>query len=320
MKIEIITTKYEASKETGFGTIETCNNILDSITKMGHTVKLNVCHEIKDLYDVVDRKPDLVILAVKYLVIEDADNIWLCEFFEKHGINYSGSTKEVLMFDSDKVLAKSYLKDKGISTARYFTAVPGEHTRDYDIPIDYPLYLKPMDGTNGSSIDELSLVNNFTEFQNKVSSLYNLYNSPVLVEEYLEGQEFTVAIIKTKDDDLLVAPLEVKADRYERAVKVGEKIDTTKVQKLSKIKDNMTMERVKTLAIDAYIDLGIRDFGRIDIKSNKSGHCYFMSANLVPAMTSDSSYFTKACEMELELSYDKVIEFIVEEGISRANI
>jgi len=42
-----------------------------------------------------------------------------------------------------------------------------------------------------------------------------------------------------------------------------------------------------------------------------------MEANLVPGMTSDSSYFPKSCEMEHDLTYDKVIELILESGISR---
>jgi D-alanine-D-alanine ligase len=42
-----------------------------------------------------------------------------------------------------------------------------------------------------------------------------------------------------------------------------------------------------------------------------------MEANLVPGMTSGSSYFPKACEIEHGLTYDRVIELLLESGLGR---
>lgn len=318
MNIEIITTPNEELKESGFGTLKTCNSILDSINSMGHSVVLDKCKTREDLNDVVKRKPDLVILAVKYIITEDGETIWLSEFFLENGINFSGSSKDTLMFGADKVLAKSYLKDKGIRTPRYFTAVPGEYKRDYDIPINYPLFLKPMHFVNYNGIDELSQVNNFSEFENKVSSLYNLYHTPVLVEEYLDGQEFTVSIIKAKDGGMLISAIEVLAPKPDKNIMYfNEEVQKINKKELISIEDKAIKNRVKNLAIDAYIDLNIRDFGQIDINTNKSGHCFFMQANLVPEMNNGTSRFAEAFAMELGLSYDQVIELMVDEGISR---
>ena len=209
MKIEIITTQNDELKETGFGTFKACNSVLNSIKRMGHTVELTLCKSHKDLENVVQRKPDFVILAVKYIAFKNEEDIWLSEYFAKNHINFSGSSRETLKYDSDKVLAKSYLKERGINTANYFTAIPGEYKSDSNFPIRYPLFLKPLDAANGNGIDELSFVNNFSEFENKVLSLYEMFQLPVLVEEYLDGQEFTVAIIKTQDSGLLVSAIEV---------------------------------------------------------------------------------------------------------------
>lgn len=77
---------------------------------------------------------------------------------------------------------------------------------------------------------------------------------------------------------------------------------------------SMNLRRV---AIDAFKALGVRDYGRIDIKTNVLGQCYFMEANLVPGMTSMSSYFPRACEMARALTYDNVIALIVDAGLNR---
>lgn len=320
MKIEIITTNSDSSKETGFGSLQTCDSILNSINLLAYEASIRVCQTKEDLQEVVKRAPNLVLLAVKYIISPEGEIIWLSEFFEANNINFSGSSREALRFDSDKVLAKAFLKDKSISTARYFTTIPGQHQRDYDLPIGYPLFVKPSDAANANGIDDLSLVTNFAEFQSKVSSLYELYELPILVEEYLNGQEFTVAMIKTKSGDLLVSSLEIIQAKSTNTLRaMGEKISLNQSQELKVIDDLIMMDKVKTLAIDVFIDLGVRDFARVDIKSNKNGECFFIEANLVPGMTKDSSYFPKAFEMDLGLSYDNIIEFIVDEGISRVS-
>jgi len=62
----------------------------------------------------------------------------------------------------------------------------------------------------------------------------------------------------------------------------------------------------------------VRDFGRIDVRANKAGDFFFIEANLLPGMTHDSSYFPKSCEIEHALTYDKVIQIMLESGLFRA--
>jgi D-alanine-D-alanine ligase len=321
MKIDIVTTPNEALKETGFGTLKSCHSVLESINKLGYDVKLNVCSSLNDLMMVVNRKPDLVILAVKYISIDHGSDIWLSEFFAGHEINYSGSSRAVLRFDSDKVLAKSHLRKKGIKTADYFTAIPGQYKCEAELPVKFPLFLKPLDAANGNGIDDLSLVTNFTEFESKTLSLYEAFNLPVLAEEYLDGREFSVAIIRKENSKLVVSAVEIVPQQSTNGLRIlGEKAKKEDSEEIIKIKDKKILNAVTKLAVDAFAKLGIWDYGRIDIKSSKSGQYYFMEANLVPGMTLGSSYFPQACEIANELNYDEVIQLIVEKGISRAAI
>ena len=64
--------------------------------------------------------------------------------------------------------------------------------------------------------------------------------------------------------------------------------------------------------------MGVRDFGRIDIKTNNHGECFFMEANLVPGMTQCSSYFPEACHIENSFTYNKVVELLLAGGLARA--
>ncbi len=318
MRIEIITTSNEALKETGFGTLKACNNVLDSIRRLGYSTRLNVCETAADLEEIVNRKPDLVILAVKYIAVEYGDDIWLSDYFENYGINFTGSSREVLKFDSDKTLAKSHLRGKGIRTADYFTAIPGQYTCESELPITFPLFLKPLDAANGNGIDDLSFVTSFADYESKLLSLYNMFNLPVLAEEYLDGREYTVAVINTQSYGLMASAVEVVPPQSANGLRIlGEKTKRDDSEELKKADADEVLEQVRKLAVDAFCHLGARDFGRIDVKVCGTGQCYFMEANLVPGMTSGSSYFPMACEIEGALSYDKMMGLMLEQGLRR---
>jgi len=320
MHIEIITTPNETLKESGFGALKACNSVFDAIQSMGYSARLSVCETKDDLEDVVKRQPELVILAVKYIPVKNENGIWLSDYFARHDINFTGSTREVLEFDSNKVLAKTHLTNKGINTANYFIASPGQYKNESDLPITFPLFLKPLDAANGNGIDDLSYVTNFSDYESKVASLYDTFNQPILVEEYLDGREFTVAVIKTRNGKLIASAVEVIPPTSTHGLRIlGAQTKKDDSEKLIEIVDAEVKNRVTTLAIEAFNTLGVRDFGRIDIKTDNHGECFFMEANLVPGMTYGSSYFPEACDIAHEFAYDKVIELLLAGGLARAS-
>ena len=320
MHIEIITTPNETLKESGFGALKACNSVFDAIQSMGYSARLSVCETKDDLEDVVKRQPELVILAVKYIPVKNENGIWLSDYFARHDINFTGSTREVLEFDSNKVLAKTHLTNKGINTANYFIASPGQYKNESDLPITFPLFLKPLDAANGNGIDDLSYVTNFSDYESKVASLYDTFNQPILVEEYLDGREFTVSVIKTRNGKLIASAVEVIPPTSTHGLRIlGAQTKKDDSEKLIEIVDAEVKNRVTTLAIEAFNTLGVRDFGRIDIKTDNHGECFFMEANLVPGMTYGSSYFPEACDIAHEFAYDKVIELLLAGGLARAS-
>lgn len=318
MNIEIITTPNETLKETGFGGLNACQSVLSSIEKMGHNGRLISCESLTDLERVLKRKPDLVLLAVKYISTEKGDNIWLSEYFENHTVAYSGSSKGTLQFDSDKILAKLHLREKNISTAVFFTASVGQFQRDEDLPLSYPLFLKPTGAANGNGVDEESLVRSFAEFESKTLSLQESYGSPILAEEFLAGKEYTVAMITTQSGELLDAAIEIvppKSKRDHRILSGNIKAENT--EDLKKITDKKIRCEVRKMAFEVFVGLGIEGFARIDIKANADGKCFFMEVNLVPGMTAGSSYFPEACRIDRDLSYDQTVSHMVDYCLSK---
>lgn len=281
MKIEIITTKNLELNETGFGALGACENVLESINRLGHEVSLSVCTKKSDLDEIIKKGAGLVILAVKYLSQKDTKGIWPSEYLSKMGLNYSGSSREVLKFDSEKSLAKVHLRNQNIKTANFFTAVPGDYTCENDLPLDFLLFLKPIDAANGNGIDDLSFVKNFQEYESKIKSLFTIYKQPILIEEYLDGREFTVSIIEVENSKLFVAAVEITPEESLNGLRIlGHVAKADNLEIIKKIPDDELSNRVKSIAIDAFLKLGARDFGRIDIKANLKEECFFYGGQL----------------------------------------
>ncbi len=317
MKIEIITSINAKLKETGFGSELACNDVFASVKLMGHSVLVTVCGSLDDLKHVVERNPDLVILATKYMPVEDGDDVWFSDYFARNDITFSGSNRETLKYDSDKVQAKERLASLGIRTARHFTAIPDQYRTKEDLPFSFPLFLKPTDAANGNGIDDQSFVENFHEFEAKVLSLYGIYSQPVLVEEYLGGKEFTVAVIKSGNGKINVSAIELVPPLSSGKLRIlGATVKSLDTETLKQI-ENDDIESVKAVAASSFQGLGARGFGRIDVKMDDKGLCYFMEANLVPGMNNTTSYFPKACEIANEMSYDEVIQLMLDESFGR---
>lgn len=319
MNIEIIATCNNTLKETGFGSKASCIDVLDSIKRTAHSVKLTICQTPADLNAVVKRNPDFVFLAAKYLPIENGEDIWFSDFFSKNNITFSGSNRETLKYDSDKVSAKIHLNSKGIDTARYFTAIPNQFHSQNNLPLPFPLFIKPSDAANSNGVDESSFVSTFDEFEAKVLSIHTLFGQPALIEEYLSGREFTVAIICEKNGKLTTSSIEILPPTSDSGLRIlGDKVKKEDTESLVEINNPDDIACVSQLAEAAFLELGVRGFGRIDVKMNHEGQCFFMEANLVPGMTRGSSYFPKACEISNQLTYDEVIHLMLDECSDRA--
>jgi D-alanine-D-alanine ligase len=111
-------------KKSGVVCNPSCLDILGSVSRAGNTARLTVCDSITDLDAVVARGPDFVLLVAKYIFIQSAENIWFSDYFLQNEITFSGSDRDTLRFDCDKVLAKIHLRNMGVKTARNFMALP----------------------------------------------------------------------------------------------------------------------------------------------------------------------------------------------------
>ena len=320
--IEVVTTSTIGMKETGFGSIETCKKVCDVLQTRYTQVNFNEVASEQDLICIADTNPDLVVLCVKYLTVENSETkIWLSDFFSQCGILHTGSSRTTLEYDSNKGKAKRTALDFGLPTARYFFAHPNVIKSERHLPLSLPLFIKPIDAANGNGIDENSLVHNFTSFENKVQELFSIYGVPALVEEYLPGREFTVAVLDDPSrNHRLISPVEIIVPKNTKGDRIlGAQQKSNNNEELLEIKQP-EKAILSELAGQVFSALGAQDFGRIDIKMDAVGTPYFMEANLIPGMTPETSYFPRAFFYNQGMWFENVVSKIVELALLRSEI
>ena len=321
-KIAVVTTDTTGLKETAFGSLATNRAIYDILKTHYHEVTFNVVETTQELVDISSENPDLVVCCTKYIYDQRMQKkVWLSEFFDRHCVPYTGSNRAVLEYDSDKRKAKNTVRKSGIPTANFFMAVPGAYENADQLPLRLPLFVKPMDAANGNGIDENSLVHDFESFISKVDEVFTAYGVPVLVEEYLCGREFTVAVLDdVSHSSRLIAPVEIIVPLNGR----GDRILGCLEKSLNNEKLEIVNEPEKTLICElvdkVFSALHARDFGRIDIKMDGNNNPFFMEANLVPGMTPETSYFPRAFNYNLGMTYEDVLLKIVELALFRTKV
>jgi D-alanine-D-alanine ligase len=286
---------------------ESALSVMDVLNRHYKSVKIMQLVGQSDLDLLLAEKPDLVFLGFRYLQPEEAgEKIWVTDFLDENNIKYTGSGKSAGILESDKDLAKLCIENAGLQTAEHFTVGPNDHMPD---TIAYPLFVKPHNKGGGAGIDEYSVVNNATELQSKVAWIYDKYSAKSMVEKYLTGREFSVAILRELGaDNYVPMPLELIApDNIHGQNILSSVVKRADAEKVTRITDESLKARLNTLAIDAFHALGAVDYGRIDIRLDENGVANFLEANLLPSLITGYGSFPKACIINADLSYEPMI-------------
>jgi D-alanine-D-alanine ligase len=106
---------------------------------------------------------------------------------------YTGSGVMALSVALDKPMAKRIMMYHDLPTPRFQTFVKGDER--IDSKLRYPLFVKPSREGSGIGITAKSVCRNSRELRDQVKDCIESYKQPALVEEFIEGREFTLGIL-----------------------------------------------------------------------------------------------------------------------------
>lgn len=301
--------------------------ILAALSSQYAKVGVTTVNNLPDLEALVALQPDLVFLGMKFVPLDPllgrkSPRIWLADYLDEHGIAYTGSSQGAHELELDKQLAKQHVQEAGLKTAPFCVVRQSQQLTKESIALTFPLFIKPLDRGGGLGIGSDSVVHNFNELQAKVQSIATELGSDSLVEEYLPGREFSVAILKYENSEVFaVMPIELIAPVDESGLRIlGGKVKSSNTEQAIMVTDQVIKSQITALALDVFRALDGRSYGRIDIRLNKTGTPYFLEANLLPSLISGYGSFPKACVSNMHLDYEQMIFRIARLGFAQQQL
>ncbi len=194
-------------------------------------------------------------------------------FLETFNIPYAGSKSKIVGMDkvSRKIIASYY----GVNTPKFQIAYSKE-----DIPkimLDYPLFVKPLNGRGSSGIDDSNIIEKHDQLYEVVEKITEGIGQPALIEEFIVGRELTVGIIGYSHP--IVLPLLEIRYTYGRTNTFEHKLLDHEIITCPMILDRDTEAKVKEMALNVYRVLDIADFGRVDMMLDQNDVPYFLEVN-----------------------------------------
>ncbi|SRR5581483_3907052 len=294
--------------------------------------------------EVIEAVPDR---AIDRLLIKDFDIVFnLAEGFtgsareaqfpallEMLEIPYTGSGPLSLAIALDKARTKEILSYHGIPVARFITSdVPITSIRALLPGTDFPFIVKPISEGSSKGIRNSSFVTSLDAMNREIERIAMEYHQPALIEEFLPGREFTVAVLGTGDKARILPIVEINFGElppeanniYSFEAKwiydVAEKplnIFTCPADISSKLQDE-----IETVVLRAYEVLECRDWARIDVRLDSRGRANIIEINPLPGILpnpEENSCYPKAARAA-GLTYEAMLLSVLKSGCERYGI
>ena len=252
-------------------------------------------------------RPDIVFNFAEGLIGVNRES-HLPAMLEMLQIPYLGSDALTLGICLDKSRAKEILTYHKIPNTKFLVA---NQTEDIiNANFDFPLIVKPISEGSSKGIFSSSFVKNTKELEDEVSRILISYNQPALIEEFLPGREFTVAVLGNGDEAEILPIIEIRYEAFPEDVVPlysyeAKWILDTKENKFdvfecpARLNSNLE-EKIKDTVLRTYNVLRCKDWSRIDVRLDKNGVPNIIEINPLPGIIPDpneNSSFPKAARV-----------------------
>ncbi|MGC8594043.1 MAG: D-alanine--D-alanine ligase family protein [Candidatus Kryptoniota bacterium] len=305
-------------------TIETVNAVANSLS-LFHDVTLIEADE--EAYDKFRKGGfDIVFNIAEGLngVSREAQIPAMLEFLK---IPYTGSDVLTLATCLDKSRTKEILSFNGIMTAKFKVA----HSLDdiNRIDLQYPLFVKPLHEGSSKGIFNSSYVYSEEALYREVERILSNYGQPALIEEYLPGREFTVALLGN-ESELKVLPIvemnfsslpseALPVYSYEAKWLWDTKDSPIEVFSCPAPIDDKLRKKIEEISVKTFNILRCRDWCRIDLRLDAEGEPNVLEVNPLPGILPDPdehSCYPMAARAA-GMSYDDMINAVLKAALRR---
>jgi D-alanine-D-alanine ligase len=269
------------------------------------------------------RKPDVVFNLFEGNLSDTETESYVAGLLHWKGIPFTGSPLQALTLARSKHTTKLLLRGAGLPTAD-FMVIDGPTIPECDL--EWPVIVKPAKQDASVGMDQDSVCTNQFQLEQRVQYILDTYGAPALVEEFIQGREFNVALLELPDLQNL-PPAEIVfpqpsegywpiltysgkwtpgTDDYEKTPPVyPADITPAMARKLGRI------------AQKAYRVLGCRDYARVDFRVNEQGKPFILEINPNPEISAHAGF--AGCLGSANIPHKDFILRLIAQALSRKN-
>ena len=247
---------------------------------------------------------------------------------EMLGIPFTGSDALTLGICLDKSRTKEILAFHKIPTAEFSVVDSLHELTRCTVPL--PAIVKPLHEGSSKGVLDASVVRTKDELVEQVKRVLTEYEEPALVEKYLPGREFTVALLGNGDQVRVLPIIELRFDLLPKGAnpiysyEAKWKWDTldhpigdmyTCPADLAPELENL----IKDVCTKAFRILRCRDWCRIDIRLDELGNPNIIELNPLPGILpnpEDHSSFPMAAR-KAGMNYGQTLNAVLNEAAHR---
>lgn len=298
--------------------------IFDALGKLGHEPSYYVLDgRPQSLYGLGKCGADLVFNLTESYAGDDTKEMNVAAYMDLLGLPYTGAGPHAHFLAQDKATAKKMFAFHDIRTPFFATAYRGNIDHAHDVK--FPLIVKPQSEDGSIGIDAAAVVTGVKELMERVEYVQNEFDSPALIEEYIEGREIYASVLGSYEKTEVLPLVELDLSKLPRGTpKIASrdvKFETdSKAYKLTKSTiaedlDEATVQKLSETALAAYRAVKLRDYGRIDMRLTTEGEVYVIEANPNPWLSSKHEFAMAA--KKSGRSYTQLIAEIVDMALER---
>lgn len=271
------------------------------------------------------------------IVFNMAEGIWgesresqMPSIMEMLRIPYTGSSPLTLSLCLHKARAKEILAHYSIPTARFVVA--RSEKLDIERFLEFPMIVKPLFEGSSKGIKNDSIVNTPAELKERVQRVLMEYSQPALVEEFLTGREFTVALLGNGEGIKALPIVEINYSAlpagvnpiysYEAKWVLDTPENPLDIFTCPAPLNERLKAAIETVAIDAFKALDVKDWCRTDVRLDRYGVPNIIELNPLPGILFDpkcNSCFPKAAR-SAGMSFTELVNAVLDNARARYGI
>ncbi|MCE1163825.1 MAG: D-alanine--D-alanine ligase [Bacteroidetes bacterium] len=304
--------------------METIGAVKSALEAGNHDVELveadeNAYRRLKDL------RPDFVFNVAEGFNGASRES-QIPSMLEMLNIPFTGSDSITIGICHDKSRCKEILSYYNIPNSKFFIT---DRPVKNGSALNFPKFVKPLHEGSSKGIYNSSVANSTEELNSEIERIKSCYGQPALVEDFVPGKEFTVAMLGNGDNVRVLPVVEINLDSVPEgfnkiySYEVKWFFDTRENQldifKCPADIDKKIYSRIEEVCKDTYKALRIRDWARIDIRLDGNNVPNVIEINPLPGILpdpADNSCYPKASRAA-GMDYSAMINAVLNEAVKR---